>query len=162
MLLSESACLKPVLSIEFLRLEKCAPMEYLNQQISVILRALCRFITRDLSLTVFSSGSTEKCFESRNLYIEASECFGTKYWFRKPLAPPIFSGLNYQRCGPKFNNSRCSTNKEDWEIQEPANGPCCSPTGYCIPTSWDCTCENCVDFGELTRCRYFNFIHYST
>ena len=102
----------------------------------------------------------EKCFESRKPYIEASECF--EIWFKKPLAPPILSGPNYQRCGPKFNNSRCSTNKEDWEIQEPANGPCCSPTGYCIPTSWDCTCENCVDFGELTKCRYFNFIHYST
>ena len=97
----------------------------------------------------------EKCLGPRSfgMYIEASECF-PKYWYRKPLAPPILSGPNYQRCGPDFNNSRCSTNKEDWEVQEPANGPCCNSTGYCMSTTWDCTCENCVDFGELTRCRF--------
>ena len=100
----------------------------------------------------------EKCFWPAKPYIEASECFA-KYWYRKPLAPPILSGPNYQRCGPQFNNSRCSTNEKDWKIQEPENGPCCSPMGYCIPATWDCTCENCLDFGELTRCRFIFQFH---
>ena len=97
--------------------------------------------------------SKKICDQVGGGYIEASDCF-KKYWYRKPLAPPILSGPDYQRCGPEFNNSRCSTKNKDWEIQEPNNGPCCSPNGYCVPTSWDCTCENCVDFGELEKCRF--------
>ena len=94
--------------------------------------------------------NSEKC--SVNGYVEAEECFW-RYWFKKPLSAPILSGSNYQRCGALFNNSRCSTNEDDWKVQKPNNGPCCSPNGYCVPTTWDCTCNDCVDFGELTRCR---------
>ena len=101
------------------------------------------------NLSIYS----EKCLESNDTYIETTSCLD-RNWYKRQLAPPILSGANYQRCGPNFNNSRCSTNKSDWKIQEPKNGPCCSPMGYCIPTSWDCTCDDCVDFVELTKCTF--------
>ena len=93
----------------------------------------------------------EKCEIADTLEVSAS-CS----WYNNViLAPPNLDGSLYQRCGPHFNNSRCSTDRADWTVREPENGPCCSQNGYCVPTKWDCTCPDCVDFLEIENCKFF-------
>lgn len=63
------------------------------------------------------------------------------------MTDPILDGVRYHRCGPNFNNARCSIVPTDWTVRQPANGPCCSLNSYCGNTAEHC--NNGIDFREV-------------
>ena len=73
------------------------------------------------------------------------------------MNPPVLSGLNYHKCGPKHNHAICSTKKSDWKVKNlPDNGPCCSLNGYCGETTDHCNYPG-VDFREIISDEFWEF-----
>lgn len=96
-----------------------------------------------------------KCVDKSNYtYVEeGTKCDSKREWYRNKTetTDPIVdtNAPNWRRCGPHFNNARCSVDPTTWTGRhsgEMPNGPCCSGMGNCGATE-----ESGTEMSEFKR-----------